>query len=332
MSQPQFSIIVPVYNRPEEIDELLSSLLAQSYRDFEVVVVEDGSSIRCDTIVDRYRDKLLIQYFFKPNSGPGPSRNFGFEHARGNYFVVFDSDCILPPEYFQVVNESLRVNQWDAWGGPDRAHERFTPVQQAMAYTMSSFLTTGGIRGKAVHIGAFQPRSFNMGISRQVFEQTGGFRFSYFAEDIELSIRMRQLGLKVGLITEAFVYHKRRATFSQFFRQVSNFGRGRVQVGRAHPREVKITHWFPSFFLMGLVALIPVALISTTLFKVGALAFAVYLGAILVHGYLQTRNVEVALLCVPSALVQMIGYGSGFLKEKFSAADKSAKNKRRVSH
>ena len=330
MSQPRYSIIVPVYNRPEEIDELLSSLLTQTYRDFEVVIVEDGSTVRCDTMIDRYRDSLQIRYFFKPNSGPGPSRNFGFGHARGNYLVVFDSDCILPPEYFQAVEASLRINDWDAWGGPDRAHERFTTTQQAMAYTMSSFLTTGGIRGKAVHIGAFQPRSFNMGMSRRVFEQTGGFRFSHFAEDIELSIRMRQLGLKVGLITEAFVYHKRRATFSQFFRQVSNFGRGRVQVGRAHPNEVKLTHWFPAFFLVALIALIPLALISTTLFKIGTLGFTLYLSAILVHAYLQTRNVGVALLSVPSVLVQMIGYGSGFLKEKFSSTDRSAKNKRRV--
>ncbi|MGC3943460.1 MAG: glycosyltransferase, partial [Chryseolinea sp.] len=240
MSQPRYSIIVPVFNRPDEIDELLASLVTQTYRNFEVVVIEDGSTIRCESIIDRYRDQLLIQYFFKPNSGPGPSRNFGFEQARGSYFVVFDSDCILPSGYFEAVEDSLKANEWDAWGGPDRAHEKFTPIQQAMAYTMSSFLTTGGIRGKAVHIGAFQPRSFNMGMSRRVFEQTGGFRFSYFAEDIELSIRMRQLGLKVGLITEAFVYHKRRATFSQFFRQVSNFGRGRVQVG-----AVRILSCFP---------------------------------------------------------------------------------------
>ena len=335
MSQPRYSITVPVYNRPEEVDELLASLLHQSSRDFEVIIVEDGSGTPCNDVVDRYRDRLTIQYFFKPNSGPGPSRNFGFQQARGDYFVVFDSDCILPPGYFQAVDDSLRANGWDAWGGPDRAHERFTPVQQAMAYTMSSFLTTGGIRGKAVRVGAFQPRSFNMGLSRKAFKATGGFVFSHFAEDIELSIRMRQLGLKVGLITEAFVYHKRRATFDQFFRQVSNFGRGRVQVGRAHPGEVKITHWFPALFLMALVALLPLALISRGLFAFGAVMFGIYLAAILVHAYLQTRNAAVALLSVPSALVQMIGYGSGFLKELFASAPKGSRgntkgiNKRR---
>lgn len=329
MSQPRYSIIVPVYNRPDEADELLASLLQQTYHNFEVIVVEDGSSVRCDAVIDRYRDRLNIQYFYKPNSGPGPSRNFGFEQARGNYFVVFDSDCMLPPHYFEVVEKELQANGWDAWGGPDRAHEKFTSTQQAMAYTMSSFLTTGGIRGKAVHVGKFQPRSFNMGISRRVFEQTGGFRFSYFAEDIELSIRMREMGFKVALITEAFVYHKRRATFSQFYHQVSNFGRGRVQVGRAHPGEVKITHWFPALFLIALVALVPTALISVTMFKVGILGITVYLAAILIHAYFQTRNVGVALLSVPSALVQMVGYGSGFLKEKFTRENGTVRNKRR---
>jgi glycosyltransferase involved in cell wall biosynthesis len=325
MTQPRYSIVIPVYNRPEEVDELLASLTQQVFRDFEVLIVEDGSVVRCDRVADRYRDLLHIQYFYKPNSGPGPSRNFGFEQARGNFFVVFDSDCILPPEYFLVVDESIRINGWDAWGGPDRAHERFTPIQQAMAYTMSSFLTTGGIRGKAVHIGAFQPRSFNMGLSRHAFQVTGGFRFSHFAEDIELSIRMRQLGLKVGLVPEGFVYHKRRATFAQFFSQVSNFGRGRVQVGRAHPKEVKITHWFPSIFLLSLIALVPTALISTALFKFGLVVFALYLAAILVHAYVQTHNVHVAFLAVPSAFVQMIGYGSGFLKEKFATSKRSAR-------
>lgn len=329
MSQPRYSIVVPVYNRPDEVDELLASLVTQSYRDFEVIVVEDGSTTPCDQVVDRYRDRLSIQYFFKPNSGPGPSRNFGFQQARGNYFVVFDSDCILPPAYLQAVDQALHDEKWDAWGGPDRAHEAFTPVQQAMAYTMSSFLTTGGIRGKAVRIGAFQPRSFNMGLSRHAFEVTNGFRFSRFAEDIELSIRMRQHGLKVGLIPEAYVYHKRRANFSQFFQQVSNFGKGRVQVGRAHPGEVKITHWFPALFLMFLVALLPVALFSTVLFKFGVAMFSFYLAAILVHAYYQTRNIEVAVLSVPSVLVQMIGYGSGFLKEMFASGKSSAKGNTR---
>lgn len=327
---PRFSIVVPVYNRPEEIRELLATLTLQTYKDFEVLVIEDGSATRCDQIVDLFRDQMPVRYFYKPNSGPGPSRNFGFEHALGEYFVVFDSDCQLPPQYFHEVEVSLRANNWDAWGGPDRAHEQFTPVQQAMAYTMSSFLTTGGIRGRSERLGPFQPRSFNMGLSRRAFEQTGGFRFSYFAEDIELSIRMRQLGLKVGLIPEAFVYHKRRATFGQFFRQVSNFGKGRVQVGRAHPGEVKITHLFPAAFLVGLLSLLPMMIISVPAFRFLLGAFTAYLTLIFFHAWWQTRNIAVAILAVPSVLVQMTGYGSGFLAETFIARHKAhPKNARR---
>lgn len=326
---PRFSIVVPVYNRPEEIGELLTTLATQTYRDFEVLVIEDGSSVRCEQVVDRFRDQMAVKYFYKPNSGPGPSRNFGFEQALGDYFVVFDSDCMLPPQYLETADRSLRTSHWDAWGGPDRAHAQFTPIQQAMAYTMSSFLTTGGIRGKSERLGAFQPRSFNMGLSRRAFEQTGGFRFSHFAEDIELSVRMRQLGLKVGLIPEAFVYHKRRTTFGQFFRQVSNFGRGRIQVGRAHPGEVKLTHWFPAIFLVCLLSLVPLSMISPAFFRLGVIGIGTYLAAIMAHGWMQTRNMTVALLSVPSVVVQMTGYGFGFLSELLSGKPRRAANSRR---
>ena len=242
MSRPKFSVIIPVFNRPEELSDILESLLVQTRQNFEVIIVEDGSSITSQDVVDGFAKRLPIVYYFKSNSGPGPSRNFGFAHARGDYFVVFDSDCILPPTYFQTVEQALENDELDAWGGPDRAHERFTLTQRAMAYTMSSILTTGGIRGGKKRIGWFQPRSFNMGISREVFARTQGFAFDRYAEDIEFSIRMRKAGFRVGLIADAFVYHKRRATFAQFFKQVFNFGRGRVLVGRRHPEEVKLTH------------------------------------------------------------------------------------------
>lgn len=315
MNGPRYSIIIPVYNRPDEVNELLSSLTTQTNKDFEVVIVEDGSTIRCDQVVDRFRDLLRIQYFFKPNTGPGPSRNFGFGHARGEYLVVFDSDCIIPPAYFEVVDKAIREEHWDAWGGPDKAHEDFTVMQRAMGYTMASVLTTGGIRGGKKRIGWFQPRSYNMGLSRKVFEVTGGFKFARFAEDIELSIRMKKSGFKVGLIPEAFVYHKRRTNFSQFFRQVFNFGKGRVLVGREHPEEIKPTHWFPTFFLLGSIGLLLTPLISITLFKIGVIAFVSYLLAIFVHSFKVNRSFIVAILSVPSALLQLWGYGLGFLNE-----------------
>lgn len=313
----RYSIIVPVYNRPQELEELLASLAKQTFKEFEVVIVEDGSAIRSDQVVDKYRDQFSLSYYYKPNTGPGPSRNFGYAHARGEYFIVFDSDCIIPPQYLQVVDQSIKENQWDAFGGPDQAHEDFTPVQRAMGFTMSAFLTTGGIRGGKKRLGWFQPRSFNMGISRKVFEQTKGFAFDRFAEDIEFSVRMKKAGFHVGLIPEAFVYHKRRTTFKQFYHQVYNFGRGRALVGKVHPEEVKITHWIPAFFVIGAVVLLVTPLISVPLFILGGIALLAYLAAIFITAW-RANNFYVALLSVPSAILQLSGYGLGFLKERFT--------------
>jgi glycosyltransferase involved in cell wall biosynthesis len=316
MSQPKYSVIVPVYNRPQEAEELLESLTTQTRKDFEVVIVEDGSTVRCDIIVDRFRDKLNIQYFFKPNSGPGPSRNFGYSHARGKYLVVFDSDCILPPGYFEAVDQSLEEHQWDAWGGPDRAHERFTILQRAMGYTMSSIFTTGGIRGGKKRVGWFQPRSFNMGISAEVYEKTKGFHFDRYAEDIEFSVRMKKAGFKIGLIPEAYVYHKRRTSFEQFYQQVSNFGKGRALVGKIHPEEVKLTHWFPSVFVMGTIAMCFLPFINTSLGLTALALWVIYFFAIFIDSLRVNKSLAVAIYSVPAAWLQLWGYGVGFLKER----------------
>lgn len=312
----KYSVVIPVYNRPEELEELLQSLADQKFKDFEVIVIEDGSRRKSESVVEQFKTRLSLHYFFKPNSGPGPSRNFGFERAKGEYFVVFDSDCILPPEYFEVVENFLKSNSLDAWGGPDRGHSKFTPLQQAMAYTMSSILTTGGIRGGENQAARFQPRSFNMGISKSVFEKTGGFAFDRLAEDIELSIRMKKMGFRVGLIPAAYVYHKRRTSLRQFFYQVQGFGRGRVRVGKVHPEEMKITHWFPAVFFYGLISIPFLFLYSAPLGLAALLLLGVYLIAIFLDGLRVTRSLPVALLSVPSAIVQLAGYGVGFLNEK----------------
>lgn len=313
---PKYSVIIPVYNRPEEVREILQSLTTQSFKNFEVIIVEDGSSKTCVSEVEEFKSSLDIHYFFKPNSGPGPARNFGFARARGSYFVIFDSDCIIPEHYFGHVEHALEVNRLDAWGGPDRAHREFTILQRAMGYTMSSFLTTGGIRGGKHHVGWFQPRSFNMGISRDVFTVTGGFNFDRYAEDIEFSIRMKYSGFRVGLVEEAFVYHKRRTTLGQFFKQVFNFGKGRVLVGKVHPAEVKLTHWIPTFFVFCCLGLLISPLIHPALFTTAGILFGAYLGAIFLHALVTQRHFTVALLSVPSALVQLWGYGLGFLSAK----------------
>lgn len=311
---PKFSIIIPVYNRPEELRELLESLTHQTYTNFEVVVVEDGSTVRSDEVVQQFSDRLHIQYLFKPNSGPGPSRNLGFEHARGEYFVMFDSDCIVPAHYLDVVNKALNKNPFDVWGGPDRGHPSFTPLQQAMAFTMSAGITTGGIRGSG-KVENFQPRSFNMGFSRKVWEITGGFQFTRLAEDIELSVRMRKAGFRMVLLKDAFVYHKRRTTLSQFFRQVANFGRGRVRVGYAHRGEIKPVHWLPAIFLCGIVAMLVMPFISISLFILAFAVLLVFLGVVAWQAFRVTSDLKVSLLAVPSTFIQLTGYGYGFLTE-----------------
>lgn len=310
---PKYSVIIPVYNRPQEVAELLESLSNQTYKNFEVILVEDGSTVTSERVYEQYASAVSIRYFFKPNTGPGPSRNFGFEKAAGDYFVVLDSDCILPPHYFEATEKFLKETPLDVWGGPDRGRKDFTNGQRAMAFTMSSVLTTGGIRGAKAS--GFQPRSFNMTISRAVYERTKGFRFDRFAEDIELSIRIRKEGFRTGLIPDAFVYHKRRTTFSQFFKQVSGFGKGRILVGRAHRGEVKLTHWFPAFFLLGLFSIplflalyLPIGIIVVS-------GYILYSLAVAADAWHTTRSIAVSVLSIPSLYVQMTGYGRGFLKE-----------------
>jgi len=313
MHAPKYSIIVPVFNRPQEIAELLESLCQQNYKNFEVILVEDGSTITSQHIYETYESKLIIKYFFKQNSGPGPSRNFGFEKATGEYFVLFDSDCVIPPHYLEAVDKYQMTNPVDAWGGPDRGREDFSLLQQAMGFTMASFWTTGGIRGGKKE--NFQPRSFNMGIHRKVFEQTRGFSFDRFAEDIELSVRIRKAGFSTALIPNAFVFHKRRTTLKEFFNQVSNFGKGRILVGRKHAGEIKITHWFPSIFLLGLIVLPFIFLVTPVLFYAGVLGYLIYLLMVAIGAFIFTKSISVSLLSIPSAMVQLTGYGYGFLKE-----------------
>jgi len=317
-SEYKYSIIIPVYNRPQEVAELLESLTRQHFTNFEVLIIEDGSTETCEKIFEAYTKKLSVRYFFKPNSGPGPSRNFGFQHAKGDYFVVFDSDCILPPNYFSAVEDYLAETPVDVWGGPDRGHDNFTTIQQAMAFTMSSFFTTGGIRGGANRVRSFQPRSFNMGMIKEVFLKTDGFKFDRYAEDIEFSIRAKKLGFTIGYIADAFVYHKRRTNLSQFYRQVFNFGRGRVQVSRVHKGAIKLTHWFPSIFLLGLVVCLLSFMIDVRLGASIGLLYAIYWVALSISAYKHTRSLRVTLLAGPSALVQLVGYGAGFLKEKLN--------------
>lgn len=314
-----FSVIVPVFNRPGEIEELLESLCKQTYTHFEVIIVEDGSEIRCKGRVDKFRGQLDISYYYKENSGQGFSRNYGFKRAKGDYFVVFDSDCIIPPHYFETVHRKLSRNPVvDAWGGPDRSHDSFTPVQKAISYAMTSPFTTGGIRGGKKHIGTFHPRSFNMGISREVYEKTGGYKITRMGEDLEFSIRIMRSGFRVVLIEEAFVFHKRRTDFRQFYRQLHFFGRARVNIQQFYPDEVKPVHLLPAIFVISLPLLAMTVFIHPGLFLLLAVPYVLFTITIFLHSYNLEQSFHISFLATAASWVQLIGYGTGFLKEFYS--------------
>ncbi|GGK45158.1 MULTISPECIES: glycosyltransferase [Flavobacteriaceae] len=308
----QFSIIVPVYNRPQEIDELLQSLTTQSYQKrFEVIVIEDGSTIKAEEIVKNYSKDLNLKYFFKENSGAGTSRNYGMQQASGNYFIIFDSDCIIPSKYLVEVEKALSKNYTDAFGGADAAHDSFTTIQKAINYSMTSFFTTGGIRGSKKAVNKFQPRSFNLGISKKAFDKTQGFNRMKIGEDIDLTFRLWEHNFETQFIENAFVYHKRRTTFRQFFKQTFAFGKGRPFLNRKYPETAKITYWFPTLFILTFIFSILLLLINI---KIAALAFAVYFIIVFLDSLLKNKNIKVAIFSVLTTLIQFLGYGFGFLK------------------
>jgi len=304
-----------VYNRPKEIDELLESLTQQDFFDnFEVLIIEDGSTDKCDEIVKKYDHQLQMHYFFKENSGAGASRNYGMEKANGNYFIILDSDVILPPYYLSEVKKALEGNFTDAFGGPDAAHKNFTPLQKAINYSMTSFFTTGGIRGKKKGVGTFQPRSFNMGISKKAFKKTNGFSDLKAGEDIDLTFRLWKNRFQTQLIEKAFVYHKRRSTIKDFFKQTLAFGKARPKLTKRYPSTAKLTYWFPSLFIIGLC----ISIIFSFFGYWQLLAFyGIYFVLIFIDALFQNKNIYVAFLSIITSLVQFFGYGIGFLKSQF---------------
>jgi len=310
-----FSIIIPLYNRPQEIEELLDSLTRQTYTQFEVLVIEDGSVRDARAVVEKYARQLDVKYFVKPNSGQGFSRNFGFERAMGDYFVIFDSDCLIPENYLEVVRDYLYVHKLDAFGGPDAAHGSFTPVQKAISYAMTSPFTTGGIRGNKKHIGQFHPRSFNMGVSREVWEKVGGFVLTRLGEDIEYSIRIHEAGFKIGLIPDARVYHKRRTSFFQFYKQLHFFGRARINIYKHFPKELKLVHFFPAVFTCGLILSILINIFYQPLAFICNFLILVYFMLIFFHSWQTNKSLKVAFLSIIAAFIQLTAYGLGFMQD-----------------
>jgi glycosyltransferase involved in cell wall biosynthesis len=310
MNEVFISAVIPVYNRPDEVEELLESLTKQSNTNFEVVIVEDGSKITCEKEVEKYKDTLDISYFSKHNEGPGLTRNYGAKRAKGNYIVYFDSDCIIPERYFEIVYNRLNTEFVDCYGGPDMAHPSFTNTQKAINYSMTSFLTTGGIRGSKKSLDKFHPRSFNMGYSKHVFDTTGGFSEMRFGEDIDMSYRILQGGFKTKLFPDAGVFHKRRTDLKKFFKQVFNSGVARINLSKRHPGTFKPVHALPGLFTAGLIVwIIASAFISPYMY----LAVALLAVAFFFDSLVKNRNLVVAFLSIFASFGQLLGYGSGFL-------------------
>lgn len=304
-----FSIIIPLYNRPDEIDELLKSLTGQTHKQFEVVVVEDGSTVKSDTVVRKYQNELDITYFEKTNSGPGLSRNAGVAKAKYPYLVFFDSDCIIPPDYLAHANAFLKNNYADAYGGPDAALPTFTTVQKAINYSMTSFFTTGGIRGGRKSMDVFHPRSFNLGVSREAFDAVGGYGKMRFGEDIDFSLRLIGHGFSTALIPEAFVYHKRRSNFRQFFKQVHNSGIARINLHLAHPGSLKPVHCLPAAFVVAMAATVLLSGFFPWLLLIPLL----YSAVVFTNAWAKNKSAKVAFYSIGAAWTQLIGYGTGFL-------------------
>ena len=305
-----FSLIVPVFNRPDEVHELLESLTKQHCKDFEVIIVEDGSQLPCQEIVQAYCNQLDIHYYNKPNSGPGQSRNYGAERATGEYLIVLDSDCIIPEGYLDAVRAELDAAPADAFGGPDRAHDSFTDIQKAINYAMTSFFTTGGIRGGKKKLDKFYPRSFNMGIRSDVYRALGGFSKMRFGEDIDFSIRIFKSGYKCRLFPEAWVWHKRRTDLRKFFKQVHNSGIARINLYKKYPESLKLVHLLPAVFTIGVVAL----LLGTPFIPALSSLIGLFVLIIFIDATLQNRSVKIGALAVVASFVQLTGYGTGFLR------------------
>ena len=329
----RFSIIIPVYNRPEEVDELLQSLTEQNSADFEVIIVEDGSSLPCKKIVDKYKGKLQIQYYFIENSGPAEARNYGIKQANGAFIIFFDSDCIIPSGYFLAVEKALEETHADAFGGPDKAHDSFSDVQKAINYSMTSFFTTVGIRGGKQTMDKFYPRSFNMGILREVANQLGGFSKMRFGEDIDFSIRIVRGGYKCYLFSEAWVFHKRRTDLKKFFKQVNNSGIARINLFKKYPNSLKLVHLLPAFFTVAtflcLLSILLGVIYGTVnqlgitnidfpagpiLITLGLFPLLLFSLIILIDATIRNKSLKIGYLSVASSFIQLLGYGSGFLR------------------
>ena len=324
---PKFSIIVPIYNRPDEMAELLDSLTIQTFKDFEVLILEDNSPMKSEEVAKKYIEKLDVHYFFIPGTDRSYRRNYGMQQAKGSYFILFDSDCVIPSGYLDAVNAALEETPADCFGGPDNADDNFSDMQKAVNYSMTSFFTTGGIRGGHKQMEKFNPRSFNMGISRKAFEMTGGFR-SMIGEDIDFSLRVREAGMETKLYRDAYVFHKRRVNISKFYQQTNTFGKARIVLTKAHPRSLKLVHLLPIAFVLGHLLLLVLAVAWSPLWL---LFIALYMLLLFLDSWRKNGSVRIAFLSVVTAYAQLFGYGMGFMEEALTGhASKELKGQEKL--
>ena len=316
-----YSFIIPCFNRADEVQELLESfskLNIPPALSFEIILVDGSPTEILKPVIKEFAGTLPVSHEHKPKLAISPSRNLGAQLAKGDYLIFLDSDVILPPEYLIQVDTFLQKTDADSFGGPDKAHESFTDTQKAISYAMTSFLTTGGIRGGKQHLHQFHPRGFNMGIRKSVFDAVSGYSSMTCGEDIELSIRIIKAGYKVLLNPHALVYHKRRSTFKSFFRQVFRFGAARINIFQRHRSELKITHMFPAAFVLFLGAGIILSYFFSLVAKVFLVTVGVYFLTIFLDATIQNKSLKVGGMSVVASLIQLMGYGIGFLTNAYS--------------
>ncbi len=310
--QKTISIVVAIFNRKDELFELLNSLIAQTDKDFEVIIVDDGSFVDLVPTVETFKEMLNIQYFKKANSGPGLSRNYGANRAKNDWLVFVDSDVIVEKDYIENIKKNLEKTDCAAFGGADKAHKGFNLLQKAISYSMTSVFTTGGIRGSKKAVTRFQPRSFNMGVNKEIFLKIGGFSEMRIGEDPDLSMTIWENGYQTAFFDNIGVYHKRRTDLGKFSKQVYQFGCARPILNQRHPDYVKPTFWFPTLFLLGYVAGILEYFLLQKGFVLACYGF--YTLVIFVHALYLTKNIAIAAQAIITTYIQMFSYGYGFLE------------------
>lgn len=321
MSTPKFALISPTFKRPDEVTEFLDSLRKLDYpKDkFEIILGDGTPGDELRPLIYPYQKDLPLKIYYEEFLPVSNARNRAAELSTAQFFIFLDSDCIIPEGYLKAVEFFLDAHpQINLFGGPDAASEDFTDLQKAISFSMTSFLTTGGIRGGSSSVTTYHPRGFNMGISAELFNKVGGYDENFVCgEDVELSMRLIKAGAKSAFIEEAHVFHKRRTSIKQFRRQVFRFGAARPLLAKAHPGNLKITHLFPlAFTVYRHVSAILFLLVFYFNLSVLSLPFAMYVLYMVAVFFsaLKKEGLSVALLAVQTTNTMNAGYGIGFLR------------------